>query len=73
MTMTAPYCIQAVSDYSKAKICNACMAGTIYKNVWLAGYQYGVNTRFWRSAYSLEISMNDVAGMEMVKALGDIT
>lgn len=49
------------------------MAGVIYKNIRLVGYQYDGNTGFRRSAYSLEVSMNNVAGMEMVKAFDDIT
>jgi hypothetical protein len=57
---------------SKAKIRDACTAGVIHKNVWLVGYQYDGEMRFKISAYTLEISMNDIAGVEVAKAFSDI-
>jgi len=69
----APHGIQVASDHSKTKICDACTTGVIHENVWLAGCQNDGEMKFRTRAYPLEITVNDVVGMEIVKALHNVT
>ena len=48
------------------------MAGVVDKDVRLAGRQYGGETSFRITTYSLEVPMNDIAGVEVAEALGDV-
>jgi hypothetical protein len=48
------------------------MARVVDKNVRLAGRQYGREMRFRTATYSLEVPMNDIAGVEVAEALGDV-
>ena len=61
-----------LSNRSETKICDSCMARLVHKDVWLPGYQYGDTTSSRKTAYPLEVSMNDIAGVEVAKSLGDI-
>ena len=49
ITRTASYRIQVLSDPSKPKIRDSCVAGTIHKNIWLMGRQYGGKTGLGQS------------------------
>ena len=48
------------------------MAGGVYKDVWLVGCQYASGKPIKIIAYSLEISVDHVAGVEVIKAFRDI-
>jgi hypothetical protein len=68
----APYGFQVLGDRSKAKIRQACMTSGVHKDIWLVGCQCGGETRFRTTTYTLEISMNNIAGVEVVEALSDV-
>ena len=67
-----PHGIQVLSNYSEAKIRDACMAGAVHKDVRLSGCQYGDKTIFRKTTYSLEVPMNHIAGVEVGEALSDV-
>ena len=48
------------------------MTGVVDKDVRLAEHQYGCKTRSRITTYSLEVPMNDIAGVEVAEALGDV-
>jgi hypothetical protein len=48
------------------------MAGVVHKDVLLEVCQCGGETRLETTTYSLEIPMNDITGVEVAEALGDI-
>ena len=62
-----------MSDCSKTKIRDPRTTGGIHKDVLLAGCQCGDEMRFRIITHSLEISMNHVARVKVVKAVGDIS
>jgi hypothetical protein len=64
--------IQVLGDPSKAKIRDPRMAGGIHKDIWLGTCQYGGKSGLRVITYSLEITVNYVAGVEKVKAFSDI-
>ena len=64
--------IEVSSDRSKTKIRDPCVAGGIHKDVWLDTCQYGGKIEFVKTAYTLKVTVNYVAGVEEVKALSDI-
>ena len=72
ITQGTPYGVLILSDHSKTEIRDLCTTGGIHKDVRLAECQGG-RTIFGTITYSLEISMNHVAGVEIVKAIDDIT
>jgi hypothetical protein len=69
---SASYRIQVLSDRSKTKIGNPRMVVATHKDIWLDTCQYGGNMGLRTIAYSLEITMNYVVGVEKVKAFGGI-
>jgi hypothetical protein len=68
----ASHGIQVLSDRSKTKIRDPCVAGGIHKDIWLDACQCGGKTGFRIITHSLEITMNYVARVEKVKAFSDI-
>lgn len=48
------------------------MTGGIHKDIWLDMYQHGGKTRLGTITYSLEITVDYIAGVEIVKAIDDI-
>ena len=64
--------IQILGDSSEAKIRQTRMAGVIHKDVWLDGCQCGSEARLEIITYSLEIPVNDIAGVEVTEALSDV-
>jgi len=66
------YGIQVLGDFSEAKIGDAYATGVIYKDVLLAGRKYSSEMKCRLTAYSLEIPMNHIAGVEITKALGGV-
>ena len=48
------------------------MAKVVDEDVQLAGCQYGGEMTFKITTYSLEVSMNDIAEVEVAEALGNI-
>ena len=68
----APGGIQVSSDRGEAEIGDACVTGVIHKDVWLARCQWGDETRFKITTYSLEIPMDHIARVEVAEALSDI-
>jgi len=68
----APHRILVFDNRSAAKIRDACMAGVVHKDVRLAGYQYGGETRFRNTTYSLDAPMNHTAGVKVAEALSDV-
>jgi hypothetical protein len=63
---------RALSDRSETKICNSCMARLVHKDVWLTGCQCGGTRSSRATAYPLEVSMNDITGMEVAESLDNI-
>jgi hypothetical protein len=72
LRLGARYGIQVLSDRSETKIRDSCMTGVVHKDIWLTGCQYGGETRFRTTTYPLEVPMNDIAGVEVAEALGDV-
>ena len=68
----APCRIQALNDHAKAKIGDPRTAGGVHKDLWLAGHQYSGERKSRTIAYSLEISVDHVAGVDVVEAFGDV-
>ena len=64
--------IEVLSDRSKAKIRDPCAAGGVNKDIWLETCEYNGERGFGTTTYSLKITMNYVAGVEVIKALSDI-
>ena len=64
--------IEVLSDRSKTKIRDPCATGGINKDIWLETCQYNCGTGHGKTTYSLEITMNYVAGVEVIKALSDV-
>ena len=61
-----------MSDCSKAKVRDDRTVGAIHKDVFLAGYQYGCGTKFTTFTYSLEVTMNYIARVEVAETLSDV-
>ena len=72
LTRGTPRGIRVFNDSSKAEICEARMTGIVHKDVWLGVYQCGGETRLRVTTYSLEVPMNDIAGVEVTEALSDV-
>ena len=72
ITRAASNRIEVLSDRSKTKIRDSCVTGAIHKYVWLNTCQYGGKTEFVKTTYTLEVTVEYVAGVEEVKALSDI-
>ena len=71
-TRGAPSGVQVFSDRSETKVRDACITGVVYKDVRLAGCHYGRETSFRATTYSLEISVDHIAGVEVVEAARDV-
>jgi hypothetical protein len=67
----APCGIHISGDRGEAKIRDFCMTRVVHKNIWLGVCQCDGGIIF-RTTYSLEVPMNDTAGVEVAEALGDI-
>jgi hypothetical protein len=66
------YGVQISSDRSEAKVREMCMTAVVHKDVWLDVCQCGGKTRFRTTTYSLEVPMNNIAGVEIAEALSDV-
>ena len=66
------YGIQVLSDGSETKIRDACMTRVVHKDIRLAECQHGSAMRFRTATYSFEVPMNQIAGVEVAEALGDV-
>ena len=64
--------IRVVSEHGKAKIRDVCMTRVVHKDVLLAGRQYSSETRFRTVTYSLEVTMDHIARVEVAEADSDI-
>ena len=64
--------IQVYSNCGKAKICDPCMAGRIDEDIWLDVSQRRSKMELRTITYSLKITMNYVARVEVVNAICDI-
>ena len=60
-----------MSDRGEAKIGDAWMTGVIHKNVRLVRCEYLDKRISRKTTYSLEVPMDDIAGVEVAEALGD--
>ena len=72
LVWNAPYRIQILSDHSDTTICDHCVAGGVHKDVQLVRYQYAVVKRSRMTTYSLEIPVNNIAGVEVIQTFCDI-
>ena len=70
--LDAPDGIQVLRDSGEAEIGDPRMTGIIHKDVRLVGRQRAGETRFRTATYSLEVPVNDITGMEVAEALGDV-
>lgn len=61
-----------MSDLGKAKIRDARMTGAIHKDVHLVGCQHGGESGFNTIAYPFKIPMDHIAGVKVVKAVGNV-
>ena len=64
--------IQVLSDCSEAEIHNARMTRAVHQDVWLISCQYNSKAKFKTSAYSFEVPMNYIAGVEVTEAISDV-
>jgi len=62
----ASHRIQILSDRGKAKIRDPCAASVIHKDIRLDTYECGGKTGLNSITYSLEVTMNYVAGVNKV-------
>ena len=67
----ASHGIQVLCDRSKTKIREPRVTGVIHKDIWLDTCQYRGKAGPDPITYSLEITMNYVAGVKKAKAFGD--
>ena len=65
--------IRVPSYHSNARIRNSCVASSIHKDTWLDICQYAGKAGPNITTYTLEITMDYVAGVEKAKAFSDIT
>ena len=66
------YGMRVLSDNSDAKIREQCMraiVNNVHKHIYLVGCKSSCETRFRITTYSLEISMDHIARMEIIEAL----
>ena len=75
--MTLPFqgaqrSIQVLNNPSETKIGDSCVTGVIHKDIWLETCQRGRKIGLMSIAYSFEITVNYVTGVEKVKSLSDI-
>ena len=70
--MGTPYGIEVFGDRSEAEIGDPCMTGVVHEDVRLAVCQCGHEARFRTATYSLEVPMNDIAGVEVAEAFSDV-
>jgi len=63
--------IYVSSDSGKAEIGDACMTRVVHKNVFLTEGQYGGETGF-RTTDPFQISVNYVAGVEVIEARSNV-
>jgi len=68
----APYKIQVLSDRSKPKIGDPCVASGIDKHISLDACKKKIKRGLEKITYSLEIAVGYIAGVEKVKSFGDI-
>jgi len=68
----ASYGIQVLGDRGETEIRDSRVASGIHEDVWLDTCQNCGKTGLISITYSLEITMDYVAGMEIVKAASDI-
>ena len=61
-----------MSDRSKAKISDLCVADVVHEDVRLDACQSGGKTGLVLITYSFEVAVNYIAGVEKVKAFSDI-
>jgi hypothetical protein len=66
------YGVWVLSDRSEAKVRETCMIRVVHKDVWLHVCQYSGRIRFRTTAYTLEVPMNNIAGVEVVEALSNV-
>ena len=67
----ASHRIQVLGDPRETKIRDPCMAGDVNKDIWLGAVNTTVG-RIKTITYSLEITVDYVAGVEVVEAVCDI-
>jgi hypothetical protein len=72
VTRRTPHGIQVLSNRSEAKICDVHVSDVVHKDVWLAECQYSGETIFGITTYTLEVPVDDIAGVEVVEAPSDI-
>jgi len=68
----ALYGVQVLGDRGETEIRDSRMASGIHEDVWLDTCQNGGKTGLLSITYSLEVTMDYIAGMEIVKAASDI-
>lgn len=64
--------VQVLSDRSKAKIRDLCVASVIHEDILLDADQYDRKSRLILIRHSFEIAANRLAGVEKVSAFSDI-
>ena len=68
----APDGVQVLSDHNETKIRDPCAASGVHKDVRLDTCQHAGKVGLGTITYSLEITVNYVAGVEKAKAIGDV-
>ena len=68
----AQYRIQVLSDLGETKIRDAYTTGAVYKDVLLARCEYSGEMKSRTTAYSFEVPMNHITGVEITEALGGV-
>ena len=75
LTCSRPDGLQVFRDDGDAEVGNTCMGDivdNIHKYVHLVGRKYYSETTFGTTAYTLEISVNHVPGVQVTEALRDL-
>ena len=69
--LSAPYQTLVLRDHRQAKICDPWAAGVIHNNIWLSRCQRDRKMGFQTITHSLEIPVEDIAGVKVIQAISD--
>ena len=64
--------IQPLSDHGLVKVRDARTPRVVDKDVWLAGRQYGGETRSMTTTHTLDVPMNHISEVEVPETLSDV-
>ena len=68
---SAPDGIQVLSNCGETEVRDQCITRVIHEDVWLAVCEYSCKTGY-KTTYSFEVPMDNIAGVEIAEATGDV-